>query len=254
MAAIWSVARSSARPSSRTERAAFQSKSLQNTSAVMACSATSAARSRSMSRVVDAKASSVSNHLPSETAAAASRPDAAVSAQAIAVAHRSASGTSALEATSLGIREAMKAACSSSSIACSAAVTSCSVVVLPPNRVNSLRASIAIRLAFSPMLFLPDESRENDSGLAKMLDDACFHGEAFRMKCFLVGMRDVRIDPDQSPTATIPPRQLCAWAGARGSLQQVTWIKPILCALDRSNVRMASGVGCKITLQLFFSK
>ena len=42
--------------------------------------------------------------------------------------------------------------------------------------------------------------------------------------------------------------------GPRGPLQQVTWIKPILCALDCLNVRMASGVGCKMTLQCFFSK
>ena len=42
--------------------------------------------------------------------------------------------------------------------------------------------------------------------------------------------------------------------GPQGSLQQVTWIKPILCALDRLNVRMASGVGCRITLQRFFWK
>jgi hypothetical protein len=75
------------------------------------------------------------------------------------------------------------------------------------------------------------------------------------------------------PMATISPRQLCACAppyclrqlvgavtpnptgtGPGESLQQVTWIKPILCALDRLNVRIASGVGCKITLQRFFSK
>ena len=81
----------------------------------------------------------------------------------------------------------------------------------------------------------------------------------------------MRIDPDQYPKATVALIQLCAWVrpyclqqlagavtqiarGPRGSLQQVTWIKPILCALDRLNVRMASGVGCKITLQCFFSK
>jgi hypothetical protein len=31
---------------------------------------------------------------------------------------------------------------------------------------------------------LPDEGRENDRRLAKMLDDACFHGEAVRMNIF----------------------------------------------------------------------
>jgi len=80
----------------------------------------------------------------------------------------------------------------------------------------------------------------------------------------------VRIDPDQYPMATVPLpptlrlgaallRQLVGAVtqivrGPRGSLQQVIWIKPILCALDCLNVRMASGVGCKMTLQCFFSK